>query len=182
MTRAEAARINGAQSKGPITAEGKARSARNATTHGLNASDVAITGEDESAFEALLESLHQSWNPVSAAERDLVFEIAANRWRLRRIRRMEKDVINAEIHRLISDPENPVDPAMAEAAAFQNLAAGPALKLLHRYESRLRRSCEKAEKELKEMDARCPEPVLVDDACMEMAVARLGNEKLQNEP
>src|SRR3954447_16838096 len=158
MTRAEAARINGTQSKGPVTEEGKARSARNATTHGLNASDVVIAGEDPSAFEALLASLHESWRPVSAAERDLVFEIAANRWRLRRIRRMEKDVINAEIHRLINDSENPIDPAMAEAVAFQNLAAGPALKLLHRYESRLRRSCEKAEKELKEMNARCPNP------------------------
>src|SRR3954466_11295499 len=107
MTRAEAARTNGAQSRGPATEEGKARSARNATTHGLNASDVVIIGEDESAFEALLASLHESWKPLTAAERDLVLESAANRGRLRRIRRMEKDVINAEIHTLITDAENP---------------------------------------------------------------------------
>src|SRR3954469_14139514 len=114
MTRAEAARINGAHSKGPATEEGKTRAARNATKHGLNASDVVIVGEDESAFEALLASLHESWKPLTTAERDLVFEIAANRWRLRRIRRMEKDVINAEIHRLVTDPEQPVPPELAE--------------------------------------------------------------------
>ena len=39
--RAEASRKNGARSRGPGTAEGKARSARNALKHGLTA-DAAV--------------------------------------------------------------------------------------------------------------------------------------------
>ena len=51
--RIQAARANGAKSRGPITPEGKARSSRNATTHGLLSQYVVIPGEDPAGFQRL---------------------------------------------------------------------------------------------------------------------------------
>ena len=52
--RAAASRRNCARSHGPKTAEGKARSARNALKHGLRSQQFVVVGdEDAEAFAAL---------------------------------------------------------------------------------------------------------------------------------
>ncbi len=52
--RAAASRKNGARSRGPKTAQGKARSAQNALKHGLRAQKyVVLPDEDAAAFRAL---------------------------------------------------------------------------------------------------------------------------------
>jgi hypothetical protein len=60
--RAEASRRNGAKSRGPKSAEGKARSSRNAIKHGLRARRrVLLGGESEAEFKRLETALIEEW-------------------------------------------------------------------------------------------------------------------------
>jgi hypothetical protein len=102
--KAAAVRANGARSRGPVTAEGKRRSSRNAITHGLCAKTVVIHGEDPNRFEALVEIYSRRLQPRDAEERAMVRQIAANAWRLRRqtaaemqLRNLDYDAIFAAI-------------------------------------------------------------------------------------
>ena len=56
-------RANGALSLGPITAEGKARSAQNALVHGLTANTVVLSMESREQFDALADRYFNFFNP-----------------------------------------------------------------------------------------------------------------------
>jgi len=85
MNRPEASRINGAQSSGPITAEGKARSSMNALTHGLTARDMCIAVENPEEFLAFQQEYFDEFQPQTRVERDLVKEMVSAKWRQERI-------------------------------------------------------------------------------------------------
>jgi hypothetical protein len=92
--RAEASRRNGAKSRGPRTAQGKARSSRNALKHGLRAETfVAFGDEDQEAFEALEAALEDELAPQGVLQRLLVGRIARAAWRLERAERMEGELL-----------------------------------------------------------------------------------------
>jgi hypothetical protein len=83
--RAEASRRNGARSRGPVTPEGKVRSAQNALKHGLRAERFTVVGdEDEDAFDAHEAALLAELMPAGALQTMLVERIARAAWRLRR--------------------------------------------------------------------------------------------------
>ncbi len=150
MTRPEAARTNGPLSKGPVTDEGKARSSRNAQSHGLCSQIVVMEGESQEAFDELAAAIFASHTPATIEEADLVFEVAANRWRLRRCMEMEKALFEEQIDRLRTDKENPItDGQVLRRKALALVAESSAMKQLHRYNSRLRRAAEKAEQEFR---------------------------------
>jgi hypothetical protein len=88
--RAEASRKNGAKSRGPRTAEGKARSAQNALKHGMRAHKyVVLPDEDAAEFAALEAALTDELAPEGALQRILVGRIAHAAWRLDRAERIE---------------------------------------------------------------------------------------------
>lgn len=152
MTRTEAARTNGAKSQGPVTEEGKARSSRNAQSHGLCSEVVVMEGESQEAFDALAAAIFASHVPVTIEEADLVFEIAANRWRLRRCMEMEKALFEEAKDRLRTDKESPItDERIVHRKALAGVTDSSAMKQLHRYNSRLRRAAEKAEQEFRSL-------------------------------
>jgi hypothetical protein len=83
--RAEASRKNGTKSRGPKTAEGKARSAQNALKHGLCAQRFVVLGdEDLDEFDALEAALTAELAPQGTLQAVLVRRIVAATWRLER--------------------------------------------------------------------------------------------------
>src|SRR5262245_18360870 len=89
MEQNKANRLNALKSIAPRTAEGKARSSRNALTHGLTAQEVVIPGEDPAAYQVFRQQLIDDLHPNGSCELDVVEHLAAKFRRLRRIPRFE---------------------------------------------------------------------------------------------
>jgi hypothetical protein len=77
---------------GPRTAAGKERSSMNAMKHGLTSRRVVLAHENRAEFDSLLKELLDDSQPVGTLEFELVNDIAAALWRLRRVRGMECDL------------------------------------------------------------------------------------------
>src|SRR3954449_7659048 len=90
----EAARRNGAFSRGPMTAEGKARSAQNALKHGLRSAEFGLLpDEDPDAWESHLAGVRATYAPQDPVEVHLIEGIAVAQWRELRADRVEADVM-----------------------------------------------------------------------------------------
>jgi hypothetical protein len=131
---ADIVRRNGALSRGPVTPNGKARSARNATRHGLCAKILVVgDAEDAAEFAALRGALLARHLPRDEAEAHWVEELAFAARRQRRLRALEAEVL-----------------ARAGAAGGEPEAAPalPWLSTLTRYRARLDRDGRRAGEEL----------------------------------
>lgn len=128
-----AARLNGARSRGPVTAAGKARASRNAFRHGLDATvHLLAPGEDPAALERLRSALFAEYRPDRPSRALLVERLAAATWKLRRAERLE-----AILHALPPRPPlGRLDPDPGLPAALTRL---PELSTLLRHQGRLER-------------------------------------------
>src|ERR1700730_18086314 len=161
--KSDTARANGAKSRGPTTAEGKEKSSRNSLKHGLTAGsgNILLDCEDPDQFDEILNKLHTIHEPVTSAETDIVEEMVAARWRIRRMWTIETGLLNAEILTQQSNPSvSDKDPSVHLALAFRALADDSrSLALASRYEARLQRLYDRAYKTLRELQqARKSEP------------------------
>jgi hypothetical protein len=77
---------------GPRTSAGKERSSLNAIKHGLTSRRVVLPQENQAEYDALLKELLDDSNPAGTLEFELVNDIAAAIWRLRRVRGRECDL------------------------------------------------------------------------------------------
>src|ERR1700680_573970 len=151
--KSETARANGAKSRGPTTAEGKEKSSRNSLKHGLTADsgNILLDCEDPDQFDEILNKLHTIHEPVTAAETDIVEEMVAARWRIRRMWTIETGLLNAEIVTQQSKSDTP-DLTIHLASASRTLADDSrSLALASRYEARLQRLYDRAYKTLREL-------------------------------
>ncbi|HXP83105.1 MAG TPA: hypothetical protein VN841_00205 [Bryobacteraceae bacterium] len=125
--KSETARINGAQSHGPATPEGKAAASQNSLRHGLNSKQVVLPGEDPEEFDRHRAAYLQIYRPQDHAEKHLVETIAAAAWRLKRMMQIETAMLsdeNADLFRtlgLIARYENQLN--RTQDLAIKRLAA-----------------------------------------------------------
>jgi hypothetical protein len=129
----EANRANAAKSTGPRTDEGKARSARNSTKHGLSSRELVIRPEERADFEQLQNDLVDDLRPDGALQDILFAQIVHASWNLRRVRTLEAGLFTGD-----SDP----------LADEQNEAR---LDRLDRYAQRFERTLLRAIKELRRL-------------------------------
>jgi len=153
--RRAAARANGAKSHGPVTPEGKAKSALNAITHGLTASALVLTTESKEKYAALLASYLEKCNPDGPIENDLVEEMVAAKWQQRRVASMIAALLDVTMDRMekeIRDEFENIDNAARTALAFDKQAGQSAtLALLNRYATRHARDYHRALNQLRQI-------------------------------
>jgi len=131
--RSAAARANGALSHGPITPEGKARSAQNACKHGLLAKIAAVQCEGKEAFNDFEQGYYDRFQPADQVEVGLVEDMTVASWHLRRAFAMETSMLDTEMDSCTRN----LTPLECLTQSFTNLASSPTLTLLHRYQTRL---------------------------------------------
>jgi hypothetical protein len=146
--RSEAARRNGARSKGPVTPEGKLISSQNSRKHGLFADAVTIDGECTEAFTALHASLFERLQPEGPIEIALVENMVMCRWRQMRLWVMEKSALNHEMRKQSAANQaafNQEDKPTRAALAYRALTDEThSLDNLSRYETRFDRQFSRA--------------------------------------
>jgi hypothetical protein len=130
LRRVQSSKANGALSKGPVTPAGKQRSSLNALRHGLCAKCIVLDHESRENFLILLQQHVDLFQPANAVGAGMIEEMCAAYWRQRRAWSIETALLEKQIG-LQPDGGN----AERMAAAFDRLAAVPALPLLHRYET-----------------------------------------------
>jgi hypothetical protein len=157
LTKAEAARINGARSKGPKTEEGKAHSRFNALRHGLAANTVCLTKQERPIFEAMVEAYNERFRPADTVEEDLIEQMCVAKWRQRRCWSMETAALNVQVRRdrrIVDTEFVELDDMTRNTLAFMSLAEkNDFLQVLGRYESSARRAYHRALKDLRDLQA-----------------------------
>jgi hypothetical protein len=73
------------KASGPRTKQGKQKSSRNATKHGLFSKVIVLISEPRAEYERLLAGLWETQRPVGALEELLVEDLATAAWRKRRL-------------------------------------------------------------------------------------------------
>ena len=158
------ARQNGAKAAGSKTPEGIAISSMNAVRHGLAAKSLVLTNESMANYLELLEAYRDKFKPQDKVESDLIDQMVAAQWRIRRLWTMQTAALDLKMDQQeaeIAAKFTSIDQPTRASYAFTTLAnEEKALELDLRYEISYTRMYDRAQR----------------------ALLRLRNEKLQNDP
>ena len=129
-----ASRANGAKSRGPVTEEGKKRSSQNNLKHGKYARHcIVLYFEDREAYDRLRHNLIRRYAPADEAELNLVDELAALDWKIRRSFAQINQHLHAEMVRqspALDATGAQVDPL--DRLNYAHAAQAKAIEDLHR--------------------------------------------------
>jgi hypothetical protein len=123
--QSETSRINGAKSHGPKTPPSRAPSSMSAQDHAISDKTLTLTNESIGLFKHMLSSYFDLFQPANQMELDIVCDIAAARWRLRRIWRYQTAMLDVEMDKQAPEFEKryaTYDEDMRGAAAFSAVA------------------------------------------------------------
>jgi hypothetical protein len=145
-------RANAKKSTGPKTEAGKARSAMNATKHGLAGQTVVLPGEDLAAFESLRKRFFAELRPKGILEEQCVETITNKTWLLARADALQNNIFAQgkmkHAHRIeTGDPR--VHAALTAVHTFTEHINN--LDKLSRYEARHHKMYREALASLKEL-------------------------------
>ena len=105
--KTESNRQNAQRSTGPIDTE---KTRFNATKHGIYSSGGVIEeidGEDsQELFDSLATQMWEEWGPIGVTEEDLVCQLIESKWRRRRLKRVETNLIRVQIEKASTKWEN----------------------------------------------------------------------------
>jgi hypothetical protein len=135
----EANRLNAQKSTGPTTQEGKARSSRNSTTHGLTGRVNPQSPEDRLAYAEQGKRLIADWKPIGEQEEQLVRVILDSGWQMNRARAHDE-----RLWRQIENPDAPGPSAEASQLTLDKVT---------RYEAHHTRTYFRAISELRKQQA-----------------------------
>ena len=146
------ARTNGSKSAGKKSPEGLQKSSQNALRHGLTAKTLVLSNESQAQFDELLDSFIRKFQPQDAVELELVTEMVAARWRLRRIWLIQTTTLEYQMDKMedeLSGKFTLLTEPTRLSLAFTTLAnQEKSLQLLLRYESAYRRMYNQAQRDL----------------------------------
>jgi len=154
--KSDTARVNGAKSQGPKTAEGRATSSRNAVKHGLSSRNpFVLECENDDDFQALHNNQMEIHQPATPAEQDLVDQMVAARWRILRLQAIESDLLDTELRRRqrIERKLETGHVVQLSDAYTRQANDSRAMALASRCESRLQRTYQSLYKVLRELQA-----------------------------
>jgi hypothetical protein len=83
-------RENAKKSTGPVTPEGKAISSQNRVVHGLSGQFRVLAGEDQAAFDRMMNEFMRDEQPLGIAEVELVKKMVESIWLSTRARRYQE--------------------------------------------------------------------------------------------
>lgn len=134
----EAARANGAKSKGPITAEGKAKASRNAVRHGFTSNRTVMTADEIQLAEGLRAGYVRRYVPEDQLELEVVEGLVMIQIKLRRPDRLELEAMDRAFETI----------DMNEPDELEAQKKYPSLATLGRYRGRLNHERKLAEQRL----------------------------------
>src|ERR1039457_1265749 len=158
-SQTNANRTNAKESTNPRTGDplgqGKARSSRNSTVHGLTGKSPILPGENPADLLDLAGRYRTGLHPDRQVEEDLVERMAIATYRLRRIARIEVGYFDLRL-RYQSVPEQINQDGRADPLAFAyhyDCNEDQVFDRLSRYESRIQREYSRCLKETPEQPA-----------------------------
>ena len=159
--RLDANRKNAALSTGPRTTDGKLIASKNSIRHGLFSHDLLMADESEAELEELRRAVLEDLKPEGAVETLHAEHVVANEWRLRRLYRMEVELLG--VHRYGHTNE---DDGLG-TALMRDAHHGDVFAKLSRYDGTLRRGLMRELHELERRQARrrgehVPLPAVLD--------------------
>ncbi len=156
------ARQNGAKAAGTKSPAGIEKSSKNALKHGLTGKAIVLTNESQQQFDSLHLTYVEEFQPGNGVEMDLIDQMVAAQWRLRRIWRMQTAALDLKMDQQeaeIVKKFQQIDQTTRVTVAFTALAnEDKSLDLLLRYETAYTRIYQRALNTLLKLRRERPEP------------------------